>query len=523
MNEPGTPIGMREFACPQCGGRISIPIDLPPTTGPCPLCSQIVTSPPLVIEDLEDDDLFDSTLKIDRTGLLPPRKAAQLRSTVTPVPTTSNETAAPHPEIHELKSPTKTRLQKKPPPKKFELSYPRTTEHMPLSVDDAGPLGPIQKPVTAPAPEETNRPPYRMVAIVLLILGIGTTIAINLPMPFKAVVAAKPPIITKPEPTPSTSNKSDPAPQVVVEPEPAPQVVVEPDPAPQVVVEPEPVIQVVVEPEPAPPILVKPAHAPSVDIEPAPPVLIKPAHTQLTDDYIHGGWEPEARALLQRYLTATTCKEKSTFILNGATMEDRLNSFYQVDPVNELDTPVDGFVAKPLAEEDYLRGIFRMVFGDSSDPSTDDTASTKIQAFFFLTPDGLKLDWELFAQTKYQTLRRFAESPTGGAKAVFRVFITEIPAKTSADSGSFRFYQVVDPSQITHRIRVRAPLGSQAEKDLSPIHWVGTTAQHSSVRSATIELAWPESGTMSDPIIQRLVCWEFLGLGGKEIQSVPTP
>ncbi|MCX6878304.1 MAG: hypothetical protein NTW21_31500 [Verrucomicrobia bacterium] len=44
MPEPNP---QREFQCVHCSGRIEIPIDLPPTTGPCPYCGEEITSPAL--------------------------------------------------------------------------------------------------------------------------------------------------------------------------------------------------------------------------------------------------------------------------------------------------------------------------------------------------------------------------------------------------------------------------------------------------------------------------------------------
>ena len=34
----------REFRCKHCEGKILIPKDLPPTTGPCPHCGEVITS-----------------------------------------------------------------------------------------------------------------------------------------------------------------------------------------------------------------------------------------------------------------------------------------------------------------------------------------------------------------------------------------------------------------------------------------------------------------------------------------------
>ena len=45
MSDPMIPADRREFRCIHCDGKILIPVDLPPTTGPCPHCSGVITSP----------------------------------------------------------------------------------------------------------------------------------------------------------------------------------------------------------------------------------------------------------------------------------------------------------------------------------------------------------------------------------------------------------------------------------------------------------------------------------------------
>lgn len=42
-----TPQGQRQFECEHCQAAILVPIDLPPTSAPCPVCQQITTSPAL--------------------------------------------------------------------------------------------------------------------------------------------------------------------------------------------------------------------------------------------------------------------------------------------------------------------------------------------------------------------------------------------------------------------------------------------------------------------------------------------
>ena len=45
MSDSVIPTNQREFRCQHCDGKILIPKDLPPTSGPCPHCSGMITSP----------------------------------------------------------------------------------------------------------------------------------------------------------------------------------------------------------------------------------------------------------------------------------------------------------------------------------------------------------------------------------------------------------------------------------------------------------------------------------------------
>ena len=45
MSDTMIPANQREFRCTHCDGKILIPLELPPTTGPCPHCGGVITSP----------------------------------------------------------------------------------------------------------------------------------------------------------------------------------------------------------------------------------------------------------------------------------------------------------------------------------------------------------------------------------------------------------------------------------------------------------------------------------------------
>ena len=138
-----------------------------------------------------------------------------------------------------------------------------------------------------------------------------------------------------------------------------------------------------------------------------------------------------------------------------------------------------------------------------------------IHAYFKHTNQGLKLDWEMFAQTKYRTLHDFIHHPQPGKSGVFRVFITEVTSPAQLKDQT-RMYLVSDPAYASDRARASVRIGSSTENDLAPIHWHGPDSQRPITRTATLELKWQATKHGPELVIDRLICWEFLGLGGQD-------
>ena len=143
----------------------------------------------------------------------------------------------------------------------------------------------------------------------------------------------------------------------------------------------------------------------------------------------------------------------------------------------------------------------------------------RVHAFFKRTDAGLKLDWEVFAQTKYRLFQSFVELPDIGRPETFRVLMVEdVPDKGQGVSGT-RTYRLVDPANMGDSARINVLLDSEIGRALSIINWRGTKQTEPITRTATVELAW--TGQTDNPTleIKRFICWEFLGLGGKEIPA----
>ncbi|RYD40640.1 MAG: hypothetical protein EOP85_13925, partial [Verrucomicrobiaceae bacterium] len=237
-------------------------------------------------------------------------------------------------------------------------------------------------------------------------------------------------------------------------------------------------------------------------------------------NYIRIGWQKEAYQVLRGYMAATEAKDKVPFVLNGAELAPKIEDFYGGGMIVDADTPADTFSVYELSEEDRRRGLFMMIYDqppqfemkeffrplaslevqygvDEADLLLSTLARVgnfameplRVHAFFKRTSEGLKLDWEIFAQTKYRTLQKFVELPQVGESEVFRIFVVEdVPDQGRAVAGT-RTYRVVDPANTTDSARVNVKVDSEVGRALSLINWRGTaTETRPDARTATVEL-----------------------------------
>ena len=140
----------------------------------------------------------------------------------------------------------------------------------------------------------------------------------------------------------------------------------------------------------------------------------------------------------------------------------------------------------------------------------------RVHAFFKRTPEGLKLDWEIFAQTKYRTFQNFVELPEIGQTGIFRIFIVEDVAEKGRMVAGARTYRLADPANTGDTARLNVKIDSETGRALSIINWRGTKENRPITRTATVELKWSGEANAPELEISRFICWEFLGLGGQE-------
>jgi hypothetical protein len=431
----------REFRCIHCDGKILIPKDLPPTTGPCPHCGEVITS--------GADDI--PVLPVPSAPTAPP-------PIVLPVPGAAAERPA--------------KIPASPPPVTNEW---KPTVELPPRETHADLNQPKKRPSPKPAAQHSSGLiPAMLVLLALILLGGGVVwfaakeLGRNIEPPTVKIIAGDPAV-----------NEAK---------------------------------------------------------------------------YIRIGWQKDAYQILRSFLGAKTTTDKIPFILNGSGLETKVAEFYRDGGIDDSDTPADAFSIYELSEEDRKRGLFMMIYDqppqfdmkeffrplaslevqygvDEADLLLGTLARAgnfameplRVHAFFKRTPAGLKLDWEIFAQSKYRTLRNFVEQPEVGQTGIFRVLIVEdVPDKGRAVVGT-RTYRIADPANTGDSARINVKVDSETGRALSIINWRGTKENRPLTRTATVELKWSGPATAPELEISRLVCWEFLGLGGKEpLASKPT-
>ncbi len=274
-----------------------------------------------------------------------------------------------------------------------------------------------------------------------------------------------------------------------------------------------------------------------------------PADEEIREaNYIRIGWQTDASKSLASFIEGTSVDEKLPHVINAEALREKMDLFYGGVVINDNDTPANSFAVQDLTEEDRKRGLFMLSYdqppqfaikeffrplaplevqygleeaslllGTMARVSNFSMEPVRVHAFFKKTDKGLKLDWEIFAQTKYRTFRNFTELPDVGAVETFRVLVVEdVPDKGLGVAGT-RTYRIVDPANLEDSARINIKVDSASGKELSVINWRNTKQGTPTTRTATVELEWtgePENPVLS---IKRFICWEFLGLGGSEV------
>lgn len=468
----------RQFRCELCNGLITIPVDLPPTKGPCPHCGEAIVSPALPKETPETPALTSIA------PLPPPEKTA---------PRPGPGRPEPAPPASELPAPPASHPAPPAPARKAELPVnevapvPSAPEKAPgrsgdLPVEDAPEKAdpPLVSEAVSPAViPDSGEPPVRRkrsmiipVALAVLLLAAALLAAVFVARDYLGNAQA---------------------------------------------------------------------HAYVADEERE--MEIRRAR------YLRVGWKDDALEVLREFTAASTIEEKAALSIGGEALIDEMTRFYGSDPIDDSDTAADDFSAYELRLEDRERGLFLMIYDrppqfelgeffrplatlevqHKVEPPDMLLASfaragnfvmepVRVQAFLRKTGDEMKIDWHVFTQTKHRLMRDFLYSPEPGRSAVFRVLVGEDVPEAGRDESGTRTYRVSDPVYRSDSARVRVAVDSEIGRLLSKVNWRGSEEGRQEMRTATLELAWQGE---DDPeiVIRRLLCWEFLGLGGEPLDE----
>ena len=260
-------------------------------------------------------------------------------------------------------------------------------------------------------------------------------------------------------------------------------------------------------------------------------------------------WKNQARETLTAFFQATTVEEKARYVIGGRATVDRLYAswgdiLFQEAPLsaedfapiftgNESDQdPVYLLMYERPAQYD-IKNFFRplvkmevMQGAESLDPLTRSLAepanflsdALKVQVYLKPQEDGMRLDYDIYLQTRYRTLRSFAEQAPVNAAGNFRVVMLEDVPLPNEKKQQLRVYRVTDPVHISDSYRAITARQSVVSERISPIHWYGNPEKRAHFAAATLRLRKLADGSL---MVEELICWDFDGLGGSPGNELP--
>ncbi len=265
--------------------------------------------------------------------------------------------------------------------------------------------------------------------------------------------------------------------------------------------------------------------------------------TMSADVWSLTGWKQDASEVLNAFMTAKTPEERMKYAIPNEGVLDELKMFYPAGS-DDADTPQESFAHVMGGEADRGRGIFLMQYRQPAQIDMreyfapigsleavtgqrltsllemahridEDNLSKPvgINAFFKKTEQGLKLDASVFIQGKFRTFRAFVDYPRPGKTQVFRVVARESLSHELRDDPRYRTYRLEDFAYPRDFANVPTQVDSEAGKILSALNWRGENRELT-MRTATVELGWSDESPSQLKIV-KVVCWEFLGVGGE--------
>lgn len=267
------------------------------------------------------------------------------------------------------------------------------------------------------------------------------------------------------------------------------------------------------------------------------------------DAWLKEGWKQDASAVLQAFTAAGTPEERLKHAIPNEGVLDELKLYYPGGS-DDADTPAESFVHIMGSPRDRERGIFLMQYRQPAQINIreyfapigsleavmgqqetsllemahridEDNLSDPvgINAFFKEIDGELKLDASVFIQGKFRTFKLFTSYPQPGKSKTFRVVASESLSHRYRNDPKIRTYRFEDFAYPTDFVSLPVEVGSETGKILSALNWHGENRDRI-YKTATVELEWTDQRP-SKLRVRRIVCWEFLGVGGRAGNTAP--
>jgi len=253
----------------------------------------------------------------------------------------------------------------------------------------------------------------------------------------------------------------------------------------------------------------------------------------------------EAKNVLEAFLTAETAEEKAKYILGGAERLDELREFYSSEQFKDDPLAAENFTSFPMQSSDLDRGIYLMDYHRPKQfkfseffrpvPTLEqlmevesasilvwpgalkdnfEMAARRARAFFKKVDGVYKLDWDTLVQTQFRTFRDFTDFPVPGGSGVFRLFIIEDVTTTVLKDTDNRIFRMIDAAYVVDdQITVEIANNSEVGRLLDRFTWTDKLGAEIKGTTVTLRLRW-SSEVKPKLQIDKVICWEFLGVGG---------
>lgn len=272
------------------------------------------------------------------------------------------------------------------------------------------------------------------------------------------------------------------------------------------------------------------------------------ARSEPNPDLVFDGVGVAGLDVLRAFFSASTAEEKAKYVIGGEKLVPALRDYYRDDESgrkeNESLRP-EQFIELSLDKSDTDRGIYlldyylprQLKFSDFFTPVTKfevqlgveepdpftrartfsdlyEMEASRARVFFKRSDDKLLFDWETYVQTKDRQLREFTRSPLPGVSRVFRVQTMEDGSTIFSGDPDHRFYRFEDAAHSREDYVVIAVVkDSTVGRILESLAWTDIAGRVPTERGATVELKWSDEPT-STLGVTKVICWEFLGVGG---------